>query len=331
MKMYVTKIIKDVRWKRMLAFAQKIAQQNRTLTIIVLLDMFVSTILYGTGYSDYYYFGFYYLSRNQRKTYLTRVKNNRLVACYNQFDYRHIFECKNEFNQVFSKYLKRDTFFLTRYNKKSFLKFIKDKTEIIVKPTNQSGGTGVRLISLNPKTDPDKLYAYLFEHRLAIVEDVVKNHEALQAINPSCLNTLRIITLKHQNQVAIITVFLRLGNGKIVDNTCDGGMLCLVDVKTGVVISRAVDLNDGCFSHHPATKEPLIGFQIPFFQEALVMVKEASYVVPEVNYVAWDIAITPTGPLLIEGNSYPGYYYQFPEFCKNNIGAMAKIEEIIGK
>jgi hypothetical protein len=33
------------------------------------------------------------------------------------------------------------------------------------------------------------------------------------------------------------------------------------------------------------------------------MVTEAALVVPQVRTVGWDIAITPSGPIIIEGNS----------------------------
>ena len=51
------------------------------------------------------------------------------------------------------------------------------------------------------------------------------------------------------------------------------------------------------------------------------MLKKATALVPEVGYIGWDIAITPTGPIIIEGNTTPGYkYYQIPIHMDNKIG-----------
>ena len=37
------------------------------------------------------------------------------------------------------------------------------------------------------------------------------------------------------------------------------------------------------------------------------MCKEAALVVPEVRFVGWDIGFTEKGPVMIEGNEYPGF------------------------
>ena len=57
------------------------------------------------------------------------------------------------------------------------------------------------------------------------------------------------------------------------------------------------------------------------------MLKKAAKEVPEVAYVGWDIAITPEGPVLIEGNTTPGYrYYQIPAHMQDNIGNKKRYE-----
>ena len=49
------------------------------------------------------------------------------------------------------------------------------------------------------------------------------------------------------------------------------------------------------------------------------LVTEATKVGPEVRYVGWDVAISKEyGPLLIEGNSYPGQ--DATQYPKQNLG-----------
>ena len=37
------------------------------------------------------------------------------------------------------------------------------------------------------------------------------------------------------------------------------------------------------------------------------------------------------GPCLIEGNPYPGYYYQFPIYLPDKIGFMPKVKDILNE
>ena len=51
---------------------------------------------------------------------------------------------------------------------------------------------------------------------------------------------------------------------------------------------------------------PLVGYQLPMVPEAIAMAKEAAQVFPQVGHVGWDMAVTPDGPAIIEGNNFPG-------------------------
>ena len=65
------------------------------------------------------------------------------------------------------------------------------------------------------------------------------------------------------------------------------------------------DLGD--YTRHPASGAYLPGFQIPFWPELTACVRRAMDRVPGMGYVGWDIAVTPDGPELIEGNwHWPG-------------------------
>lgn len=56
------------------------------------------------------------------------------------------------------------------------------------------------------------------------------------------------------------------------------------------------------YESHPVTKTQIVGFKIPYWEEIIKMVTEAAWIVPQVRTVGWDIAVTKSGPLIIEGN-----------------------------
>ena len=48
------------------------------------------------------------------------------------------------------------------------------------------------------------------------------------------------------------------------------------------------------------------------------------------RYIAWDVAITPNGPVFIEGNSFPSHAVpQFSAFYPDGIGIMPRYREFI--
>lgn len=94
-----------------------------------------------------------------------------------------------------------------------------------------------------------------------------------------------------------------------------------VDMKTGKVNKPAATFGSKTYENHPTTNKKIKGIQLPYWKEICDMLDEAGKVVPEVRYVGWDIAITPNGPCLIEGNTSPGYkYYQIPAHMENGCG-----------
>ncbi len=68
----------------------------------------------------------------------------------------------------------------------------------------------------------------------------------------------------------------------------------------------AAGRNGKVFYTHPDTGESIVRFHIPYYKEAVDFVKNLALVRPDVGYVGWDIAITPDGPTLIEGNPFQG-------------------------
>mgnify|MGYP000795309594 FL=1 len=74
-----------------------------------------------------------------------------------------------------------------------------------------------------------------------------------------------------------------------------------------------------------------MGFQIPLFDQALELCRTASRrVEAHLKYIGWDVAITPDGPVLVEGNNLPGY-----DMCQNaghvDEGMLPRFEKLLGR
>ena len=94
-----------------------------------------------------------------------------------------------------------------------------------------------------------------------------------------------------------------------------------VDEKTGTVGNNAVDKNKKAYAVHPVSGATIAGFVFPDWEEAMRVVCRAAKEVPQVGYVGWDVAFTPNGPCLVEGNDFPGHdIYQLPAHTRDKQG-----------
>lgn len=135
-----------------------------------------------------------------------------------------------------------------------------------------------------------------------ILQRRIPQHERLNALNPSCVNTIRIITVMGQKSRCphIFAHFLRLGVNTVMDNRATGGVAVLID-ENGVLRGDGFGHHFICHEH-PVTGVPFDGYALPFWPEVKELVLAAHNTLPEIASIGWDVALTPTHPILLEGN-----------------------------
>lgn len=140
-----------------------------------------------------------------------------------------------------------------------------------------------------------------------LVEEFLQQHPELAELNETSVNTLRLWVLEDQGKFKVHHALLRVGRaGSQVDNIISGGFGCAVDVDTGK-LQPGLDVRH---PHEPLTRHPdsglnLVGRQIPFWPEILSTGCDALSVFPNMRFAGMDVAVTPTGPAVIELNVYP--------------------------
>lgn len=315
---YLFKRILGLDYKNMFRVAKKISKKTHKNRLSIVLDMVKCGFKYQAGYYDYLEFEFYLLNDKQRDTYLTRGKNNEIIRKYNNKEKAYQFDDKQVFNKMFKNFLGRDYINLDN-NLKEFKTFLKDKKEIIVKPLDGEGGKGVEKIKVD--SNIEKLYQKLIDNNQTLVEEVIKQHKQMNKLYDKSVNTLRMFTFVKDGKAYFLQAILKIGNGGVIDNFSSGGMYTFVD-DNGIVLAPAIDQADNYFENHPITKEKIVGFKVPLFNEAVELVKEAALVVPDMAYVGWDVAIGEDKPILVEGNWFPGVFQMKPSFKENKDGIL---------
>ena len=93
-------------------------------------------------------------------------------------------------------------------------------------------------------------------------------------------------------------------------------------------MEKYIEKNGITYEKHPDTNTTIKGFEIPYFKEGRELVEKAALRVSEIGYVGWDLAFTENGPLLIEGNHFPGHdIYQMPALTEDGIGVLPRFKE----
>lgn len=183
------------------------------------------------------------------------------------------------------------------------------KGDCIVKPAIESGsGKGVELL------DKTQLPTQL--NRIGpdlIVQRKVRQHMAMAQLNPSSLNTMRLLTYRDLSGTIHFMhdqSFLRIGGaGMIKDNVgagCGAG-LCLVrdDGTVGDVIVGHCTLNRGSMERDHGVRD----FRVPNMASAIDFVKTLHKRIHYLDFIGWDIAIAEDGsPMFIELNTLPDVY-----------------------
>ncbi|SOC41176.1 sugar-transfer associated ATP-grasp domain-containing protein [Salinicoccus kekensis] len=181
---------------------------------------------------------------------------------------------------------------------------------LIVKPSRKNNGKMIKKLDargdklfLNGKPIDLKRLEKLYRENF-IVQKAIRQHEIMARPHPSSVNTLRMYTMRWNNEIVYISSLARYGvNNDVKDNMGAGG-LCLGIKDTGEFFDIALDDRMQTYTHHPTTGvcfgdlDPLRNFE-----EIKQFARDCHRNILHINYISWDIAIREDGkPVFIEAN-----------------------------
>lgn len=181
------------------------------------------------------------------------------------------------------------------------------KEEFLIKPSIDSGGG--RLIEFFEPGEADfskvsKVFADISANFIA--QAAVKQHEELAKLNPSSLNTIRVISLFFNGEVHILSCILRVGaKGSKVDNVGAGGFACPI-LEDGNLKDKAVNRKAEWVTEN-SDGVKFADVKIPYYDKLIETIKKKHKVLPHFKLIGWDFSIDTEGdPVFIEYNSCPG-------------------------
>ncbi|MBO4536239.1 MAG: hypothetical protein J5702_03425 [Bacteroidales bacterium] len=269
-------------------------------------DFLTSVVRYGVGPRQYAAGGFYALPAFVRKDTYTRRRRDRLCKALNDKAYQHLLKNKEEFNAAFAPYIGRAWMHCGGASAEAIADFIARNRRVIVKPCDSEKGHGIYFLDAGTPAATEA--ATKLAGTDTLLEERLTQHPQMCFGNQS-VNTLRINTVVDRDgAVHVVSSALRCGVGEApVDNFSGGGVVYPLSNTMGRITGPGKSLQSGgCLYVHPQTDFFMPGRAIPFWNEALDLVKAAAKVVPQIRLVGWDVAILESGPVLIEGNTKPG-------------------------
>lgn len=187
----------------------------------------------------------------------------------------------------------------------------KTNSIFIKRMSDSHGGKNIfRLTKEEFPLDRDKLESIFVSicESAYIFEETIIQHSALDKLNKSCVNTIRIDSfIDSDGIVETISAYLRMSiANKHVDNASSGGCFVGIDLEEGklkeLAFTSITKARGAMLREHPITGIVFKGYKIPYIKEAKELITHLAMLVPNQRLIGWDVAITEDGPIVIEGN-----------------------------
>lgn len=187
--------------------------------------------------------------------------------------------------------------------------YLEKHNNAIMKPTRGTyAGDGVIVLS------PDSFSELEYEKDFIVQEKIV-NQEDIRALNPSSLNTMRVITYICDEKYWCAPIAMRMGIGPgHLDNISAGG-ICIGVKENGELCSQAYsEYSTERYDCHPYTKVKFEGYRIKNIDKVITAAIECHKRLPHMRMASWDFTLNDKGqPTLIEVN-LNGQSVCFPQY-----------------
>jgi hypothetical protein len=185
--------------------------------------------------------------------------------------------------------------------------------ELVAKPADGEGGDGVVLLGAfaDPADLAARLPAEVRQRRgMTVIQPRVATHPALADLALNALPTVRVVSiLDEQDRPEVVSATFRFASAPeaAVDNMKAGGLIAGVDLDTGALGPACKGYGGGDYVVHPVTGAAIVGRALPDWGAVKALcVRAHAEAFADYVLIGWDVAMTPEGPLLIEGNGKPG-------------------------
>jgi alpha-L-glutamate ligase-like protein len=164
------------------------------------------------------------------------------------------------------------------------------------------------------------MYSLGGQNDSALIQQRIHLHESFLPITYKGIPDVRVILYRNEPAMAMLRLPTKQSNGRA--NLHQGGIGTGVDLISGRT-HHAVQRNR-FVEFHPDTGKRVVGMQVPFWEDVLLMSRKVSHAVG-LGYIGVDIVVdADAGPMLLEANARPGLAIQIA----NGKGLLPRLREI---
>lgn len=255
---------------------------------------------------EYFLFDFPHLSFSERTTYLSDEERWRVLHQLFGKEVHMDHSDKWRFYQLAKPFFHREACKVAPdTTKEEFMDFFSRHPRFFVKELTGCFGQNTYMLEPKDTDEAEAVYQKLIDNGSWMVEEPIIQSEELSSWNASSVNTVRMASfLTRQGEHHNLMPFVRTGRkGAIVDNGFRGGIGAGIDVETGRICTEGFDEHGHHYDEHPDSGVHYMGWQMPDWESLLRLTEEIHRSLPSYHrYVAFDLAHTPQGWVLVEGN-----------------------------
>lgn len=326
---YLARRAKGFDGAALLSRARAVAAAHHRSTLFVVVDMLWSAAFRSTAFQDYVDYDFAMLNRAERATFMTHSLSNHIAMKFDHPDYRSLFHDKLEFNRTFDALLGREWLDVRTATSEELRAFVEKHGRVMGKVPFSDSGHGVERYEAASIEDWGSLRDVMLAKGQTLVEEYITQHPVLAAICPGTANTTRVTTFFDGTDSHVLSMAQKFGRGAASDQQTYGGFYTMLNLD-GSSRGPGYDSHDNVYRTHPESGVSIVDFTLPMIPELFAFIDAACRVVPQVQYVGWDVVIGEHGPVLVEGNWAAGVYENKPSVTGIRHGSRPRFREFIG-
>nr|WP_198034471.1 sugar-transfer associated ATP-grasp domain-containing protein [Halomonas sp. 1513] len=303
---YLGYYVRRMNWPLLRRFMHHTHQVEGMGTLRQAVLLVGDSLRYNISPLEWYQFGFAGLGGAEKAAWAGTGTMYEFQRRVNPPGARGLLNDKRRFYQAYREFFRHSLWSIEELESSPVLaeRILAEHERLVFKDATGNCGASVQ-VHATVELSASHLVGWMKQHGFDMVESFVEQHAELQALSPSGVNTVRIFTLlDEKGNYRVLGCRLRISVNSHVDNLAAGNLAASIDEASGRINGPGIysDTTRPPESVHPVTGTPIEGFALPFWDETLELVRQASLKHPENRSIGWDVVITPEGPGLIEGN-----------------------------